>query len=76
MASIAQLVDNLTEAFVSLAIAGIIVVVVFGLDVAGTNDSTLLTDLETEINNGMVTVAGVVVLIAVIFVLRMLRGRA
>lgn len=76
MASIAQLVDNLTEAFVSLAIAGIIVVVVFGLDVAGTNDSTLINDLEAEINNGMVTVAGVVVLIAVIFVLRMLRGRA
>jgi len=76
MANIATLVDNLGEAFVTLAIVGLIITVVFGLDIAGTANSTLLSDLETEVNDGMVTIAGVVVVIAVIFVLRMMRARS
>ena len=76
MANIATLVDNLGEAFVTLGIVGLIITVIFGLDVAGTENSTLLSDLETEVNDGMVTVAGIVVVIAVIFVLRMMRARS
>jgi p-aminobenzoyl-glutamate transporter AbgT len=76
MANIATLVDNLGEAFVTLAIVGLIITVVFGLDVAGSSNSSLLADLETEVNDGMTTIAGVIVVIAVIFVLRMMRARA
>jgi len=75
MAGISTLVDNIVEAFVTLGIGALILGLIFGLDVAGVDNSTLLTDVESEVNNGMLTVAGVIVMIAVIYVLRMLRNR-
>jgi len=75
MAGISTLVDNIVEAFVTLGIGALILGLIFGLNVAGVENSTLLADIEGEVNNGMLTVAGVIVMIAVIYVLRMLRNR-
>lgn len=75
MSQISALVDNIVEAFVTLGIGALVLGLVFGLNVAGVENSTLLADIEKEVNNGMATVAGVIVMIAVIYVLRMLRGR-
>lgn len=75
MAGISTLVDNIVEAFVTLGIGALILGLIFGLNVAGVENSTLLADIESEVNNGMLTVAGVIVMIAVIYVLRMLRNR-
>jgi len=75
MAGISTLVDNIVEAFVTLGIGALILGLIFGLNVAGTENSSLLADVESEVNNGMLTVAGVIVMIAVIYVLRMLRNR-
>jgi len=75
MAAISQLVDNIVEAFVTLGIGALILGLIFGLNVAGVDNSSLLSDVETEVNDGMLTVAGVIVMIAVIYVLRMLRNR-
>lgn len=75
MAGISTLVDNIVEAFVTLGIGALILGLIFGLNVAGVENSTLLNDIESEVNNGMLTVAGVIVMIAVIYVLRMLRNR-
>jgi len=75
MAGISTLVDNIVEAFVTLGIGALILGLIFGLNVAGVENSTLLNDIEAEVNNGMLTVAGVIVMIAVIYVLRMLRNR-
>lgn len=72
---ISTLVDNIVEAFVTLGIGALILGLVFGLDVAGVSNSSLLSDIEGEVSNGMLTVAGVIVMIAVIYVLRMLRAR-
>lgn len=72
---ISGLVDNIVDAFVTLGIGALILGLIFGLNVAGVDNSTLLTDVEGEVNNGMLTVAGVIVMIAVIYVLRMLRTR-
>jgi len=74
MVNIANMIDNVTGAFVTLAISGIVVATVFGLDIA--NGSQLVTDLQTKINDGMVQLAGLVVLIVVILVLRILQQRA
>lgn len=75
MAGIDTLVDNIVEAFIALAIGALVISMVFGLDVAGTGNDSLLQDIETEVNDGMIAVAGVIVLIAVIYVVRMLRNR-
>lgn len=75
MAGISTLVDNIVEAFVTLGIGALILGLIFGLNVAGVSNSTLLNDIEKEVDNGMLTVAGVIVMIAVIYVLRMLRNR-
>lgn len=75
MAGIDKLVDNIVEAFIALAIGALVISMVFGLDVAGTGNDSLLNNIETEVNDGMIAVAGVIVLIAVIYVVRMLRNR-
>jgi len=72
---ISTLVDNIVEAFVTLGIGALVLGLIFGLDVAGVSNTSLLGDIETEVTNGMLTVAGVIVMIAVIYVLRMLRAR-
>lgn len=71
--NISSMVDGATQAFVTLAISAIVVAVVFNLDLV--NDSTLVTSVNTEIEDGMVQLAGLVVLIIIILVLRFLRSR-
>jgi len=75
MANISVLVDQIVDAFVTLGIGALVLGLIFGLEVSGVSNSTLLTDVEGEVNSGMLTVAGVIVMIAVIYVLRMLRQR-
>jgi len=72
--SIAALVDGATAAFVTLAISGIVVAVVLDLSIA--NDTSLVQSLSTDIEDGMVQLAGLIVLIVVIVVLGFLRQRA
>lgn len=72
--NIASLVDAATAAFVTLAISGIVVAVVLDLSIA--NDTSLVQSLSTDIEDGMVQLAGLVVLIVVIVVLGFLRRRA
>jgi len=71
--NISSMVDGATQAFVTLAISAIVVSVVFNLDLV--NDSTLVSSVNTEIEDGMVQLAGLVVLIIIILVLRFLRSR-
>jgi len=71
--NISSMVDGATQAFVTLAISAIVVAVVFNLDLV--NSSTLVTSVNTEIENGMTQLAGLVVLIIIILVLRFLRSR-
>lgn len=71
--NISSMVDGATQAFVTLAISAIVVAVVFNLDLV--NDSSLVTSVNTEIEDGMVQLAGLVVLIIIILVLRFLRSR-
>jgi len=89
--NIASLVDGATGAFVSLAIAGIVVSVVL-FDVgeelvaggeinsswytANSSDYGLVTGLQTDVEDGMVQLAGLIVLVVVIVVLGFLRNRA
>lgn len=72
--NIAALVDAATAAFVTLAISGIVVAVVLDLDIA--NDTSLVQSLSTDIEDGMVQLAGLVILLVVIVVLGFLRRRA
>lgn len=72
--NISGLVDAATAAFVTLAISGIVVAVVLDLNIA--NDSSLVQTLSTDIEDGMVQLAGLIVLIVVIVVLGFLRNRA
>jgi len=72
--SIAGLVDGATAAFVTLAISGIVVAVVLDLGIA--NDTSLVQSLSTDIEDGMIQLAGLIVLIVVIVVLGFLRNRA
>lgn len=72
--SIAGLVDGATAAFVTLAISGIVVAVVLDLDIA--NDTSLVKSLSTDIEDGMVQLASLVILIVVIVVLGFLRRRS
>lgn len=71
--NISSMVDGATQAFVTLAISAIVVSVVFNLNLV--NDSTLVSSVNTEIEDGMVQLAGLVVLIIIILVLRFLRSR-
>ena len=71
--NISSMVDGATQAFVTLAISAIVVAVVFNLDLV--NDSALVSSVNTEIEDGMVQLAGLVVLIIIILVLRFLRSR-
>lgn len=71
--NISSMVDGATQAFVTLAISAIVVAVVFNLDLV--NSSTLVSSVNTEIENGMTQLAGLVVLIIIILVLRFLRSR-
>jgi len=71
--NISSMVDGATQAFVTLAISAIVVAVVFNLDLV--NDSSLVTSVNTEIEDGMVQLAGLVELIIIILVLRFLRSR-
>jgi len=71
--NISSMVDGATQAFVTLAISAIVVAVVFNLDLV--NSSSLVTSVNTEIENGMTQLAGLVVLIIIILVLRFLRSR-
>jgi len=71
--NISSMVDGATQTFVTLAISAIVVAVVFNLDLV--NSSSLVTSVNTEIENGMTQLAGLVVLIIIILVLRSLRSR-
>lgn len=73
--NISGMADQIVDAFVTLAIGAIIISVVFGLDIAGTSNSTLVSDVETEVNDGMVTVVSIIILIVVFLALRALRAR-
>lgn len=72
--NISGLVDAATAAFVTLAISGIVVAVVLDLSIA--NDTSLVKSLSTDIEDGMIQLAGLIVLIVVIVVLGFLRQRA
>lgn len=81
--NISGLVDAATGAFVTLAISGIVVATVFDLDIVGDNNSSttttgesLVNALNTDVEDGMVQLAGLIVLIVVIVVLGFLRSRA
>ena len=75
MSQISVLVDQIVDAFVTLGIGALVLGLIFGLEVSGVSNTTLLSNVEGEVNDGMLTVAGVIVMIAVIYVLRMLRQR-
>jgi len=72
---ISNMVDGIVEAFVTVGIGALVLGLIFGLDVAGVSNSTLLTDIEGEVNDGMLAVAGIIVMVGVIYVLRLLRNR-
>lgn len=83
--NIASLVDAATAAFVTLAIAGIVVATVFktGEDLVNDSDpntstsgESLVESLQVDVEDGMVQLAGLIVLIVVIVVLGFLRRRA
>lgn len=73
--NIAGLVDQLGEAFVTVGIVALILTVVFGLNVAGSENSSFMDAIQTEVQDGMVTIASVIVVFAVIIILRVLRNR-
>lgn len=88
---ITRMVDSATSAFVTLAISGIVVAVVLfdvgesivaGGEVnssaftANASDYTLLDSLQTDVEDGMVQLVGLVILLVVIVILGFLRQRA
>lgn len=70
---IANMVSAVVDSFVELALGGIILAVVFGLSIA--SNSSLVSSLQTKINDGMTTVGGLVVLAAIIVVVAIVKRR-
>jgi len=73
MASIAAMGDEGVSAFVNVAIGAIVVAVIFGLGIA--NGSSLVSSVQTKIEDGMVQLVSLVILLVLIFVLGALRKR-
>lgn len=83
--NIAGLVDAATAAFVTLAIAGIVVATVYDIGGDIVNDSdpntttsgeSIVDSLQVDTEDGMTQLAGLVILLVVIVVLGFLRRRA
>lgn len=80
---ISNVAEEVGDAFLVLAIVGVAITAIFGT-VSGmdfltgneTWDETLAGQLETEVNDGMIAVAGLLILMVVIVIIRMVRTRS
>jgi len=71
---ISQMVNGATDSFVNVAVAAIVIASVFGLAIA--QNSTLVQNVQSSLNDGMTQLASLVVLVVIILVLALLRNRA